>query len=307
MNEWDIQEYHLETHNLFYSALFGELDPGFVDIGYQVVGEFTRLVDKRNDTEVEPCYTIFDGDSVIFFDVLEPGDITPEEIDRISSYNQVGLEAVEDHIDNVEVSDPDLDHNDIDNFDHCVICRKRQLMQQRSGTAEERERLEELERETCIAKVGNGEKLTKSNGSIRASDIDQRLEDGISVPEKVSHTIHLPRRIEDESLAVAICEEIVLGSDLRDGGIELEHADIRNHFGRGISYDQLDDVFAYLRSKGACRKRDECFAFTKLNLDEIMGIRSDLQETTVQAYLEGEDETGSQRTLDDEYGESEET
>jgi len=304
MDTWDIQEYHLETHNLFYSALFGELDRGFVDIGYQVVGEFTRLVDQRNDTEIEPCYTIFDGSSVVFFDVLEPGDITHEEIERISSYNQVGLEAVENHIDNVEVSDPALDHNDIDNFDHFVICRKEQLTQQRSGTAEKRQRLEQLEREACIASVENGESLVKSSGSVRADDIDGLLETGISVPEKVSHTIHLPRRVQDESLAVAICEEIVLGSDLRDGGIELEHADIRNHFGRSISYDQLDDVFAYLRNKGACRKRGECFAFTKYNLDEIMGVRIDLQDTAVRDYLEGRDETGAQRTLDDEYGES---
>jgi hypothetical protein len=304
MDTWDIQEYHLETHNLFYSALFGELDTGFVDIGYQVVGEFTRLEDQRNDTEIEPCYTIFDGNSVVFFDVLEPGDITTEEIERISSYNQAGLEAVENHIDNVEVSDPALDHNDIDNFDHCVICRKEQLTQQRSGTAEKRQRLEQLEREACVASVESGDSLVKSNGSVRADDIDDLLETGIAVPEKVSHTIHLPRRVQEESLAVAICEEIVLGSDLRDGGIELEHADIRNHFGRGISYDQLDDVFAYLRSKGACRKRNECFAFTKYDLDAIMGIRSDLRDTTVQAYLEGREKTGAQRTLDDEYGET---
>lgn len=304
MDTWDIQEYHLETHNLFYSALFGELDTGFVDIGYQVVGEFTRLEDPRNDTKIEPCYTIFDGESVIFFDIVEPGDITLDAVERISSYNQIGLEAVENHLDNVEVSDPNMDHNDINNFDHCAICRKEQLMHQRSGTAEKRQRLEQLEREACVASVENGEALTKSSGSIRADNIHDLLETGIAIPEKVSHTIHLPRRVQDESLAVAICEEIVLGSDLRDGGIELEHADIRNHFGRSISYDQLDDVFAYLRNKGACRKRDECFAFTKYDLDAIMGVRADLRDTTVQAYLEGRDETGAQRTLDDEYEES---
>ncbi|GGO03032.1 hypothetical protein [Haloarcula pellucida] len=302
MEAWDIQEYHLETHNLLYSVIFGELETGFVDIGYQVVGEFTRLEDQRNNTEIEPCYTIFDGNSVVFFDVLEPGDITSEEIDRISSYNQIGLEAVENHIDNVEVSDPDLDHNDIENFDHCVICREEQLTQQGSGTAEQRQRLEQLEREACIASVENGESLIKSSGSIRADNLDNILQRGVSVPNNVSHTIHLPRRVQPESLAVAICEEIVLGSDLRDGGVELEYADIRKHFGRSISYDKLDDVFAYLRNKGACRKRDESFAFTKYDLDDIMGIRSEVEDTSVQDHLEGRNETGEQRTLDEAYG-----
>lgn len=306
METWDIQQYHLETHNLFYSALFGERDTGLVDIGYRVVGEFSELEDRRNDTRVQPSYTVFNGETVVFFDFLEPGYITNEEIQRIANYNRVGLEAVQNHLRKLDMSEPDLDYKDVEKFDHCVICRSEQLAQQRSGSAEKRKYLDQLKQESDVAYVEAGGvlTLTEANGSIRAGDMNNLLEEGIRVPEKVSHTINLPRSIKNECLAIAICEEIVLGSDLRGGGIELDYADIGNYFGRAITYDKLDDVFEFLRSIGACRKRDGRFAFTKYTLPQVMAARSKLENTTVQTYLSEAAGTSDQRSLD-EYGDEE--
>lgn len=300
METWDIQEYHLETHDLFYSALFGEIDHGLVDLGYQLVGEFSELEDPRSDTVIQPCYTIFDGSSVVFFDLLEPGTITDDAVGRIASYNQVGREAVENHLENLEVSDPALDHSDVDTFDHCVVCRSEQLAQQRSGSSDDRQRLNRLEQESDIAYIEQGDALQMENtdGSLRVRDVNDHLEDGISIPENAPHSVYLPRNIQDESLAIAICEEIVFGSDLRDGGIVLQQQDVRNHFGRSISFDRLDDVFEFIRDIGGCRRSNGGYRFTEYTLPQAFEVRSKLESATLERYISDEEDMTGQVPLE---------
>jgi hypothetical protein len=307
METWDIQRYHLETHNLFYSALFGERDTGLVDLGYHVVGEFSELEDPRSETVVQPCYTIFDGSSVVFFDLLEPGTITDEAVDRVASYNEVGREAVENHIDNLDLSDPALDHSDVDTFDHCVVCRSEQLSRQRSGSSDDRRRLSRLEHESDIACIeeGNSLSMADAGGSLRVDNVNDLLENGISIPADAPHSVYLPRNIQNECLAIAICEEVVFGSDLRNGGIELQHQDIRNHFGRSISFDRLDDVFDFLYNIGGCRRSNGGYRFTEYTLPQALDARSKFENRTMAEYLSEDDDMTAQISLE-EYEDYEE-
>jgi len=54
----------------------------------------------------------------------------------------------------------------------------------------------------------------------------------------------------------------------------------------------LEDVFAYLRDIGACRKRrdDGKFLFTKYKVSQIMGCRHRLERESVEEHLSDEDD-----------------
>jgi hypothetical protein len=294
MNGWVTQKQHIKTHNLFHSAIFGEDGDGLVDIGFRIVGEFMYVPDTRNDVDVEPPYTLLSPDTAVFFDFITPGRITDEDIDRVSKYNEIGLEAVEEHLKRTPISEDHLDPNDIEWFDHCTVLREDQYIEHQSGSAEQREALRRLEDVSSLATVSPGTSLSLEARELRHDDLTELLEDGIHVPKRPPNVVYLTRDVWTESLAVGVCEEILLNEDLSDGGKALDYEDVRSHFGRDIPYEQLEDVFAYLRDIGACRKRreDGKFLFTKYKLSQIMGCRKRLQRESVEEHLyDGEDDS----------------
>ena len=290
MNGWATQKKHIQTHNLFHSAVFGEENTGLVDLGFRIVGDFMYVPDTRNDVDVEPPYTLLDRDTAVFFDFITPGAITDKDIQRITRYNEIGLEAVEKHLSRTQISEDHLDARNIDWFDHCTVIQEDQYIDHQSGSAEERENLRRLEDVSSIATISPGTSLSLEAGELRHDELTDLLDDGIHVPKSPPNMVYLTREVKDESLAVGICEEILLNRDL-NGGIALNYEDVKNHFGRDIPYDQLEDIFAYLRDIGACRKRqdDGKFFFTKYKLSQIMGCRHRLEKESVEEHLSEED------------------
>lgn len=299
MKDWESQREHQLTHNLFKSAIFGEEGRGIVDTGFKIVGDFMYIPDNQNNVDIEPPYTVMGDDTVVFFDFITPGAIEAEDISRISKYNKVGLEAIEKHLKRTPISEDDLDPNEIEWFDHCTILREDQYIRHQSGKAEQREKLRQLEEESCIATVAPGGTLSLEDRRLRNDSLSDLLKDGIYVPQSPPNLVYLTRDIRDELLAVGICEEIVLGSDLSDGGVALDFEDVKSHFGRDIQYERLDEVFSYLRDIDACRKRrdDGKFRFTKYSLNQLMGVRRRLEHETVDEHHE-DDETEDEETAD---------
>ncbi|GAB3321468.1 hypothetical protein [Haloplanus salinarum] len=293
MSGWDKQKEHITTHNLFQSAVFGEEEEGLVDLNFRVVGDFMYILDTRNDVNIEPPYTVLGTDTAIFFDFIEPGQITSEDVERISKYNEISREAVENHLDRAPISEDNLDPEEVEWFDHCTILRHEQFIDHQAGSAEQRQKLEQLKSESCIATVSPGTSLSLVDSEeLRNGPLTSLLQEGISVPESPPNLVYLTREIEDEALVLAICEEIVLGSDLSDGGVALNFEDVKDHFGRDISYEQLENAFEYLRDINACRKRrdDGRYLFTKYALNQVLGIRDRLENETVEEHF-SEDET----------------
>lgn len=288
MQSWESQRSHLTTHNLLYSALYGEKDRGLVSHGYRVVGEFLRFRDRRNDITIEPCYTIFDGESVIFFDFIEPNEISSEDIERIGDYSNIGLEAVETHLKRLDITEPSLNPNNVERFDHCAICQRSQYESYEDGDSADRDVLERLHKAGCIATVEPGNRFQLEDGDIlRDQRLNSVLSDGITLPEIPPKNIYLPRSVRLESLAVAICEELVLGSDIREDGVAVSFMDVRNKFGRDIRRDKIDTVLEFLRKEGACRKSDGQYVFTKFHLNDILDIRNRLFAYTVTERMDG--------------------
>jgi hypothetical protein len=292
--EWKIQQEHQLTHNLFHSAVFGEEGEGIVDIGFRIVGDFMYIPDNRNNVDVEPPYTVLGDDTVVFFDFVTPGEIKQDDINRVSKYNEIGLEAIENHLKRTPISEDHLDPNDVEWFDHCTILREEQYIDHRSGSAQQRENLRQLENVSSIATITPDGLFSLEERDLRNGPLSDLLNDGISVPRSPPNIVYLTRRVEDESLAVGICEEIVLGGDLSDGGVALDFEAVKSHFGRDIQYERLEDIFSYLRDIGACRKRreDGKFLFTKYKLNQIMGVRDRLENETIEEHLyDGTDES----------------
>lgn len=292
--DWESQIKHQMTHNLFYSAVFGEEEDGIVDLNFRIVGDFMYIPDNRNNVNIEPPYTLFEGNTVIFFDFITPGEITDEDLTRISRYNEIGLEAVENHLKRTPISEDHLDPNDIEWFDHCTVLRNEQYIEHQSGSGDQRRRLRRLKDVSSIVTVRPGGLFSLEDRNLRHDSLNESLDDGIAVPESPPNVVYLSKDVEHESLVVGVCEEIVLGSDLSDGGVALDFEDVKSHFGRDLSYDQLSDAFEYLRDIGACRKRrdDGKFKFTKYDLPQIMGVRDRLENESVEDHLyQDEDDT----------------
>lgn len=299
MNGWAKQRQHIQTHNLFYSAVFGEENTGLVDLGFRIVGDFMYVPDTRNNVNIEPPYTLLDSNTVVFFDFITPGRITEEDIQRITRYNEIGLEAVESHLSRIPISEDHLS-SDIDWLDHCTVMQEDQYIKHQSGSAEQREHLRQLEDVSSIATVAPGTSLSLESRELRHSDLTELLSDGIQVPKSPPNIVYLTRNVRDESLAIGICEEIILNRDL-NGEVALNYEDVKNHFGRDIQYEQLEDVFAYLRDIGACRKRrdDGKFLFTKYKLSQIMGCRHRLERESVEEHLSDDDADEEMSSLSD--------
>ncbi|MEZ3162313.1 hypothetical protein ABNG03_10135 [Halorubrum sp. RMP-47] len=296
MSTWETQRRHSTTHNLFQSAVIGEEGPGIIDEDFRVVGEYNVIPDTRNDIDIEPPYTLLGRTSAIFFDFITPGSIEEDEIDRIDKYNHINMRSVENHLNRAPISEDFLDPDEVEWYDHCTILREDQYREHNVGSAEERQRIRELEETSSLATVSKGGELSLEATPLRDDDLCELLENGIPVPDSPANLVYLTREIHDESLVLGICEEIVLGSDLSESGVALDFEDVKDDFNRGISYEQLEDAFEYLRDIGACRKRreDGKYLFTKYNLPTIMGVRDRFENETVEERVsDSVSETGN--------------
>lgn len=287
MDEWDYQQRHLKSHNLFYSAVYGEVDEGLADHGYRITGEFTIAENRKKDAHCQPPFTLYNNQNLVFVDIIGPGTITEDEIERLSQYNNLDRESVEGYLDRCNLSVSGYSKYELENFDSCFVMSRQQYESHLSGSPKLQRKLDRLETEGSILTVSPGGALKKQTGGIHGSKIDKVLGKGISVPERTGKYVHLPLEVRQESLAVAICEEIVAGSDLSQSGISLQESDIGNYFGRDIEYDIAHRVLEYLRKINACRvKRGEnAYTFTKYNLDVILSIRKRLKSDPINTVL----------------------
>ncbi|WP_144049506.1 hypothetical protein [Halorubrum salipaludis] len=296
--EWEQQEAYLKIHNLFYSAVHGEVDQGLVDYGYRVPGEFTIAENRKKGVRCQPPFTLYDNNNLIFVDIVKPGRITADTVTRLSKYNNLDRESVENYLDRCDLSSSGYSKNELDNFDSCYVMSKRQYESHLSGGPELQERLDDLKTEGSIITASPGGKLIKENGGIHDSKIDQILSQGISIPNRTGKFVHLPRTVYPESLTVAICEEIVAGSDLSETGIKLRGSTVGDHFGREIETDLGHRVLEYLRKINACRvKQGESeYTFTKYNLDVVLSIRKRLATDPIEETLS--DDVGGSSSQD---------
>lgn len=286
MSDWELQQRHLQTHNLFYSTVHGEVDQSLADLNYHVVGEFTVVENRKKGARCQPAFTLYNNNNLIFVDIAEPGRLTESEIDRLGQYNNLDRESVEDYLDRCEFSNPAYNKSALDNFDSCFIMRAEQYNSHKSGPPDLQKKIDRLEMEGCILTLSPGEELIKRNRGIHADRVDDVITTGVNIPEKTGKYIHLPQNITQETLSVAICEEMIAGGDLRDG-ISIQESDVGDYFGREISYDLVNRVLKYLRKINACRiKRGENkYTFTSYNLKTILSIRNKLVSDPIDEVL----------------------
>lgn len=299
--DWVDQRRHLRVQNLFYSAVYGENDRGLVDLDYRVAGEYTIAENVKRDARCQPAFTLYNGENLLFVDFVMPGRITDEEISRLSQYNRLDREAVEDYMDRCNFSREENRTSRLSNYDFFYVMPKQQYQDHISGSPKRQKKMDRLQTEGCIVTVSPGEYVAKASGSIHGSNIDDQLGQGISIPLNTGKYVHLPLNVEPESLAVAICEEIVAGGDLRGSGVKLRESDVGDHFGRVVGRDIAHRVLEYLRKINACRVKrgEDCYTFTKYDLDVVLSIRNQLEAKPIDEVLSDKEPDENLTSLDD--------
>lgn len=141
MQGWTSQREHLQTHDLFFSAVYGDKGRGLIDIGFYLTGEFTVAENAKKEARCIPSFTLYNNEHLIFVDILEPGDITEETVERVSDYNRLDMESVEKYLKQCEFTESHLTNGNIENYDHLFLMDKDQYNRHRAGTPEQRERI----------------------------------------------------------------------------------------------------------------------------------------------------------------------
>ncbi|MFC7204829.1 hypothetical protein ACFQJC_15035 [Haloferax namakaokahaiae] len=300
---WESQSQHLRTHDLFYSAVYGECDDGLIDIGFHVAGEFTEAENKKRDARCIPSFTLYDNDNLVFVDIFEPGDVTSETIERVSNYNRLDMESVEKYLKRCEFTEDHLTNEEIENYDHLFVLTKEQYSNHQAGDATQRSNLKQLEIEGCIATISPGGELKIEKGGLHCPPIDDALQQGVSVPEKTGKYVYITRNFYRESLAVGICEGIVMNENLTESDVKLNYSDVQSHFNRSIPFEMLEEVFEYLRSINACRVKrgDDAYTFNKYNLETVLSVRKYLASRPIDEELSDDDsrDPGQNRSLEE--------
>lgn len=288
MSTWEEQKAELLTHNLFYAAMNGYSDTGLVDMGYRLVGENVEVPDERRNITIYPDYVLFDGETVLFIKVVHGQDISEGTLAEIDSWPEIALEGVKEYLKRAPVRKMDMEPSNTEQYDFCVVVRGDLFNDISSGKD-----LGDIFDAHCVLSITPGEEAELVLEPLRDSSLSKRLETGLDVPKRPPHNRSLTPRVDYESLAVAIAEEIAITSLNSEEGdsiqSEISYSDVRNHFGEDIERAKIKEVAQYLENHGACRiNEDGNMVFTRSSITPLLQIESKVRDTGVQEYLHGD-------------------
>lgn len=299
MNEqWERQKRELDSYNTFYSAIKGEVTgEGLRDIGFGVAGRFVSIPRRASNAEAEPDFVLFDGSTLLLVEIKSGTNIDDRTIEQMERCANLSIEAAEDYLKDVKLSDSDLDPNDLRTIQPCVVYY--------SGTIEEckehsacLDALEELRNHAAVLTQEKGGTLEIDSGHVTDDSFETAFSNGIQLPEAPAKNVYLTEGIELESLAFSICHDCVV-NNMGKGRLTLSPTGVRDRYrNREISLADVGTVLEFLEEIDACRENDDGeYEFRQAHLSAIVSVQEKLAERPVAKWLD--DESDGQSGLDD--------
>lgn len=299
MNEqWERQKRELDSYNTFFAAIKGEITgEGFRDLGYRYVGRFLSIPDHRNGLEVEPDFVLFDGRTLLLVEIKSGTNIDDRTVGQLQDCADLSIEAAQEYLKDAEWSVPDLDPNELDQIQPCVIYYE-EFVEDCKNHQSCKEALNELKEHAAVLTQQKGKTLQFEGGRVVDEGFGDALSEGFQLPEAPDKNVYLTEGIEPECLAFSVCHDCVV-NNIGQGRLTLSASGVRNRYqNREIPMNRVKTVLRFLDEVGACRETDDGeYEFRRAHIGTIYSIQEKLSERTVSEFLD--DDTEDQAELDE--------
>lgn len=290
MNQWERQKKEINSYNLFLAAITGSHGTkGFSDNGINLVDPFLEIRDPYEGVEAEPDFVLFNQETLLLVEVKAGRNINKRHIEQVNDYSKIGLEGAENFLADTDVEN----QSNLKRVESCIVYPE-DIVEKCHGEWDNcSETLSKIANEVPVLTQKRGSELKfESNQKFEDEQLNEILKDGIDLPKVPRRDIFLSEGVEKESLAVSICQDIVL-NNLIDR-FEVNPIEIRNFYGKRskLDLDRISRTLDYLNKIGACTydPDDEIYRFTTHHEDKILSIESRVREEQVEEVLKDVDE-----------------
>jgi len=299
MNEqWERQKRELDSYNTFFAVIKGEITgEGLRDLDFRYVGRFLSIPDHRKGLEVEPDFVLYNGSTLLLVEVKSGSNIDDRTIQQMQDCDELSIEAAQEYLKDVEWTEPELDPNDLDTIQPCVVYYE-EFVEECKDHQPCVEALNEVKEYAAVLTQQKGERLQLEGGRVGDEEFGDVVSDGFPLPEAPDKNVYLTEGVEPECLAFSVCLDCVV-NNMGQGRLTLSPSGVRNRYqNRELPMDRVRTVLRFLDEVGACRKTDDGeYEFTQAHLSTIVSIQEKLAEKPVSEWLD--EDSDDQAGLDD--------
>jgi len=306
---YDRQRREADTYNLFFSSLTSRADPSLSERGWFAPAMFAEFQDIRNDLEASPDFVLYDGDICLLVEMKSGNNIEDRHIRQMHNCSSFSIDAIEDELDNVQVDEKTPYDGSVRTVDSCTVYHdmdEEYIQDCRNEWEGCRKALERLESETAILTQDFGGDLRRIAGEFESNRLQRLFDDGVTLPQNPSNQIMLTENMEEEILAVAICDVWGEKAVNHEDPIKVNVNEIMSYFAPrfNLPSKRVNRVLYYLDKIGACDHTDGLeYEFSYGHLSDILTIEQTVRDNPVEETLTEQDEDdmpdGSQQTIGD--------
>lgn len=266
------------------------------DLGWYAPLKFGEINDPYEDVVARPDFVLYDGDTCLMVEVKSGDNIDDRDITQMERCNRLSIDGVEEELHDADVQTKTPYVGDVQTIDRCIVYHdidEEWIEDCRNGWENCQQQLEALEEQAAVLAQDYGGRLRRVAGEFNSGRLQRRFDQGIELPVNPKEEFVLNEEMENEILAIAICDiwgEQAVGH--RDP-VEVNVNEIRDYFAPTFSAPpgRVNRVLYYLTEVGACSHvEDFTYEFSREHISEVLGIIQTVREENVADVLEDVDE-----------------
>lgn len=297
---WPEQKSQLDALNLFYSTVKNDSSrDGLISQGYNLVGRFMPVSDDRHNVAVQPDFTFYEPEAIIFVNVETADTMSEEHRERTENYQRLNLEAVRGFISDKGRADGETLHvDDLQMVDHYMVFPKSTVDKAENGGPGAAVLDHIRDQRVGIASQQKGGTLRYRAGVVQAENFHGILDQGVSLPDSPNVEHRLPGEIKADCLVVALAQNTLPNEFNQNAVVTMSPQDVRESQRRNIPNGLAQRALEYFAYKDLCDRINEYeYEFDRYDVGDIMNVEEDLRETSVNEFLN--QQGGSQSSVED--------
>lgn len=292
------QRREINTYNLFYSAVTARANPSLSAHGVRIPVMFPVIEDQSNSVRAEPDFVLYDGETCVLTEIKSGNNISQGHITQMEHCSSVSIETAEDALKDAKVRDKTDYDGSLSAVESVIVYQdlnEEYVEEARDTSADFRTALDDITDHAVLMTQDYGGELRVLEGEFANNgSLQSVLRRGIELPQNPPDEVMLTENMEQEILAMAVCD--VWGEKAVDyeNGVEVTRNEVRDYFSprHNVSLDDLTLVFEFLVEFGACdHVEDHCYRFTRDHIDKILTVESQVMSESVADYLHGSDQS----------------
>lgn len=302
----------VNAYNLFYSALTARASPCLSTRGWALPLMFGEIEDRFSGVTAKPDFVLYNGDVCLLVEIKAGNNFEERHIRQMERCNELTIDGVEEELRDADVEEKTEYAGDVQIIDSCIVYQdidEEYIEDCRDVWEECSEKLEDLEEQTAVLTQDYGGSLRHLAGEFESGNLSRLFSQGINLPQNPKEEVVLNEEMEEEVLAIAICD--IWGEQVldHDDPIQTNVNEVRAHFAPrfNIPPERVNRTLYYLQVVGACDYLTGLtYEFSYPHIGEVISIVETVRENSVSDILDGVDEGNipqeDQSTIDDWNG-----